>query len=119
MNDPTGQAAALLERLASARPVLYDLGTPDIGASPEMSQLVELGPQIAPYLLQRAEVAEPRVTAYAVHALAQLGDRSMVERLARLRDRYEADPNKDPWKYAVVGQCRLAIAELQSIHSDE
>lgn len=114
MDDPTERAAALLKRLALTVPASYDLGTPDIGAPQELCELVGLGLQIVPYLLQQAQTAEPAVAAYAVSALGQLGDRTLITELERVKQRFEAAPDEDPWIYAVIGQCALAISELQT-----
>ncbi len=113
MDDPTERAASLLRRLARTVPASYDLGTPDIGAPQELSELVGLGVQIVPYLLEQAETAEPPVAAYAVSALGRLGDRTLIAPLERVKRRFEAAPDEDPWTYAVIGQCALAILELQ------
>jgi HEAT repeat protein len=105
--------ADLVARLQAVEPVVWDLGTPDIGEPPELSDLVGLGPAAVPALLSLVEREPPRVVAYLVKALGQIGDPSAAEPLARLVERYDAMDGKGPWEHAVIGQGRLAIAALR------
>jgi len=45
--------------------------------------------------------------------LNQLGDVRALAALLDLRARYQQRETKDEWDYAVIGQCNLAIEQLQ------
>ena len=113
MDEGVRRAEALLTRAAAVPPSSYDLGTPHVGDTEELSELVGLGPRIVPFLIGRAEHAEARIAAHAVHALSRLGDGSTAAALEHVRERYEGKAEKSPWDYAVIGQCRLAADELR------
>ena len=105
---------SLLSELDAVEPVSYDLGTPGLPEVDAMRQLIAMGTEIVPHLLERLSGAESKKRiAYIVLVLKYLGD---VRALAPLLDfcaRFRQRETKDEWDYAVIGQCNLAIEQLQ------
>lgn len=111
--DLEPRIAGLARRLEAVEPVVWDLGTPDLGEPPELAELAALGPRAMPALLALADREPARGAAYLVKALGMIGDPAAAEPLERLVARYEAIDGKGPWEHAVIGQGRLALAALR------
>jgi hypothetical protein len=105
---------SLLSELDRAEPISDNLGTPDLPDLDAMEQLVAMGTEIVPHLLERLPGNVPKQrTAYMVQILNRLGDVRALAPLLELRTRYQQRETKDEWDYAVIGQCNLAIQRLQ------
>jgi HEAT repeat protein len=110
----TSKIDSLLSDLDQAEPVSFDLGTPELPDLDAVHQLVAMGTEIVPHLLERLQGDGPKQrTAYIVQVLNQLGDVRALAALLDLRARYQQRETKDEWDYAVIGQCNLAIEQLQ------
>ena len=74
----------LLRSLEMQEPATYELGTPQLVETDELRELVGLGRQIVPDLIERTKFETPKVVAYIVSVLIKLGDlrTSAVERVA-------------------------------------
>lgn len=110
------QIEALLTQIEAESPVIYDLGTPQIVETQTVRDLLALGQPIVPYLLDQLQTASPKVTAYLVFVLGRLGDSSTLAPLQTVRTRYKNIPNKTDWEYAVIGQCNIAIDNLEPVN---
>ena len=111
---------ALLTDLDSVEPVSFDLGTPEVSEVDAVRELVRMGPDIVPVLLERIGQGAPKKrTAYVVLALKQIGDTRALAPLLDLRTAYQARATKDEWDHAVIGQANLAIEQLRRRRSDE
>ncbi|NCQ71421.1 hypothetical protein [Microcystis aeruginosa] len=111
------EVEALLTQLEAKSPIIYDLGTPQIVETQAVRDLLALGQPILPYLLDRLQTASPKVTAYLVFVLGQLGDSSTIIPLQTVRTRYKNISNKSEWEYVVIGQCNIAIDNLEPVNS--
>lgn len=105
---------SLLSELDEAELVSFDLGTPEVPELDVVHQLVAMGTAVVPHLLEciHADVPKKRI-AYIALVLNQLGDVRALAPLVDLRTRYQQLEVKDEWDYAVIGQCNLAIKQLQ------
>jgi len=113
--DPTQQEKInqLLRSLEVNDPIIYELGTPQLAETDEVSELVSFGHQIVPYLLELTETETPRVVAYIVLTLGKLGDVRAIDRLRSLRAEYQMIEPKTEWHYAAIGQCNVVIEALE------
>lgn len=105
----------ILAELDLAEPVSFDLGTPDLQDVDAVWRLVALGPPIVPRLLEQIRergIPKKRI-AYVVLALARLDGIGTMPALCELRERFQRREFKDEWDYAVIGQCNLAIKEIE------
>ena len=111
---PAEQVHSLLRELDRAEPLSFDLGTPEVFEFHPVHQLVAMGPAIVPHLLKRmqGDVPKKRV-AYIVLALRLIGDVRALTPLVNLCAICNERETKNEWDYAVIGQCKLAIKELQ------
>jgi hypothetical protein len=105
---------SLLSELDVAEPVSFDLGTPELPELDAVPQLVAMETAIVPHLLEciHGNVPKKRI-AYIALVLNHLGDVRALAPLLDLRARYQQREIKDEWDYAVIGQCNLAIEQLQ------
>jgi hypothetical protein len=103
---------SLLDAIAADQQEIYELGTPQPFETQAVRELIAMGPQIVPYLQQRAERSPAKLTASIVLALGELGDRNLVEWLRQLRTKYENLEKKTAWDYSVIGQSNAAIERL-------
>jgi hypothetical protein len=95
-------------------PVSYDLGTPALLETEALHLLVGLGPAVVPVLLERLPREESaKRSAYLVLALNKLHDQRALAPLRELRARCQLRAGKNEWDYALIGQCNLAIADLE------
>jgi hypothetical protein len=111
---PAEKVDSLLSELDRAEPVSFDLGTPELSELDAVHHLVTMGTEIVPHLLEsiQGNMAKKRV-AYIALVLNRIGDVRALAPLLDLRARYQQHENKDEWDYAVIGQCNLAIEQLQ------
>ncbi|HMD99872.1 MAG TPA: hypothetical protein VKM93_21405 [Terriglobia bacterium] len=108
------QVDSLLSELDAAEPVSFDLGTPELPELDAVHQLVAMGTAIVPHLLECAQGNAPKKrVAYIAMVLNQLGDVRALAPLLDLRAHHQQREIKDEWDYAVIGQCDLAIEQLQ------
>lgn len=105
---------SLLSELDVAEAVSFDLGTPELPDLDAVHQLVDMGTAIVPHLLEciHGNVLKKRI-AYIALVLNHLGDIRALAPLLDLRACYQQREFKDKWDYAVIGQCNLAIEQLQ------
>jgi hypothetical protein len=105
---------SLLNDLDRIEPMSFDLGTPELSEVDAMHELVNLGTEIVPLLLERIQrnVAKKR-TAYIVLVLNHIGDIRALAPLLDLRVHYQELDKKDEWDYAIIGQCSLAIEQIE------
>ncbi len=115
-----GQAAlvqkvdSLLDELNQVDPVSHDLGTPELPTVNALNELVDMGREITPLLIERIQQTDSsKRIAYSVMALNYLGDMRALTPLRELCARYQAREMKNEWDYAVIGQCNLAIEALE------
>lgn len=108
------QVDSLLRDLDRAEPVSFDLGTPELAEPAAVHQLAAMGTAIVPHLLERmqGDLPQKRV-AYIVLVLNRIGDVRALAPLVDLRARYQQRGTKDEWDYAVIGQCNVAIEQLE------
>lgn len=105
---------SFLDDLDRVEPVSFDLGTPQLSEVDAMHELVNIGTEIVPLLLERIQRNESKKrTAYIVLVLNHIGDIRALAPLLDLRAHYQELETKDEWDYAVIGQCNLAIAQLE------
>lgn len=105
---------SLLDELNQIDPASYDLGTPELLEANALNELVEMGCEITPLLIERIQVNDSsKRLAYAVMALERLGDSRALGPLRELCARYRALDRKDEWDYALIGQCNSAIVALE------
>jgi len=104
----------LLRSLEARESLIYELGTPQLIETEEVTQLIEMGPKIIPCLIELAESGTPKSVAYIVLVLGKLGDRTVVDVLREFRAKYQIPEHKTEWEYAVIGQCNLAIEALEA-----
>lgn len=105
---------SLLDELNQVDPVSYDLGTPELPEVNALDELVEMGQEITPLLIERIRQSNSsKRIAYAVMALNRLGDIRALDSLRELCARYQTIETKDEWDYAVIGQCNAAIEALE------
>jgi hypothetical protein len=105
---------SLLRDLDGAEPLSFDLGTPDLPETDAVHSLVSMGPVVVPYLLEHLQRKDPKKRiAYIVLVLNHLGDARALAPLLALRTRYQEREIKNEWDYAIIGQCNLAIRQLQ------
>lgn len=112
-DDLRGSVERLVARLEAIQPRVFDLGTPDVGGSPEVEALAAIGSPAVSLLLQRLEGASAKVTAYIVNALALIGDPAALPELEELASRYGEISSKDMWEFAAAGQVDLALSGLR------
>jgi hypothetical protein len=109
----------LLRNLDSSEPGSYQLGTPELAETDDLRQLVALGAGAVPSLLSRLrDEQSSKRAAFIVLALNRIGYRPALEPIAEILARYENRPHKNAWDYALIGQCRLAIAHLRNAPAD-
>ncbi|MFS8085946.1 MAG: hypothetical protein ACMG6H_09970 [Acidobacteriota bacterium] len=108
----------LLRTLEAENPSIYELGTPRPVESGEIHQLVALGPQIIPYLLDLLKIEKPGMVAYIALVLGRLGDASAVAPLRELIARYQTKDQKTEWERAAIAQSSMAIAALSKFAQD-
>lgn len=108
------QVDSLLSDFDRVEPVTFDLGTPELSEVGAIHELVIMGAEIVPLLLERIQSSglKKRI-AYIVLVLNRIGDIQALAPLLDLRARYKELETKDEWDYAVIGQCNLAIEQLQ------
>jgi hypothetical protein len=105
---------SLLHELDRVEPVSFDLGTPELLEVDAVHELVDIGSEIVPLLLDRIQRNAPKKrTAYIVVVLNRIGDIRALAPLLDLRARYRARETKDEWDHAVIGQSNLAIEQLE------
>jgi hypothetical protein len=106
---------SLLDELDTINPASFDLGTPELTEVNAANELVSMGTAVVPQLLERVRgnVSKQRI-AYIALVLNRLGDVRALGPLLDLRARYQESEPKDQWDYAVIGQCNLAIEQLQN-----
>ncbi len=111
---PAKKVDSLLSDLNRVEPISFDLGTPELFEIDAVRQLLAMGTAIVPHLLEclQGNVSKKRI-AYVVLVLNHLGDVRALAPLRDLRARYQQRETKDEWDYAVIGQCNLAIEQLQ------
>jgi len=111
---PAEQIDSLLSDLERVEPASFDLGTPELFEVDAVHQLVVMGKTIVPHLLERmqGDVPKKRI-AYIVLVLNYIGDVRALAPLVDLRACYQQRETKDEWDYAVIGQCNLAIEQLE------
>ena len=118
--SPSEQVESLLSELDAVEPVSFDLGTPELPEVDAVHQLVSMGTMIVPYLLESIQGNEPKKrVAYIVLVLSRIGDVSALAPLVDLRTHYQQHEPKDEWDYAVIGQCNLAIEQLERRAQEE
>jgi hypothetical protein len=100
---------AALATVEALEPPIVDLGTPQLDLTPELEEIVALGPRVVPHLLDRLRSASPKMAAYLALILRHVDDPAAVEGLRELKDRFEALPEKYEWHFAAIGQCREAL----------
>ena len=103
----------MLAKLEQQEVVIIELGTPQIFETEEVNELVELGPEIVPYLIELLGSESPKKVAYIVLILGNIRDKRALEPLQKLRAEYQSLEHKTEWNYAVIGQCNTAIATLE------
>lgn len=104
----------LLSDLDRVEPVSFDLGTPELFEIDAMQEIVNMGTEIVPILLEHIQRSGSKTRiAYIVLVLNNIGDIRALTPLLALRARYQALETKDEWDYAVIGQCNLAIKKLE------
>lgn len=119
-DTPAEQVDSLLSELDRAEPLSFDLGTPEGCESHLVHQLVVAGPTIVPHLLERMQGNAPKKrVAHIVLVLRLIGDVRALTPLVDLCALYKERETKDEWDYAVIGQCNLAIKELQKGSRDD
>ena len=108
------QVDLLLRELDRAEPMSFNLGTPEVFESVPVHQLVVMGTAAVQHLLEcmESDVPNNRMASIAF-VLGQIGDRRALSSLIALRARYQERATKDEWDYAVIGQCNLAVEQLQ------
>lgn len=105
---------SFLSELELVEPISFDLGTPSLPEVDTVYQLVTMGQEIVPYLLEciQSDVSKKGL-AYIVLVLNHIGDIRALVPLVNLRVHYQQREEKDEWDYAVIGQCSLAIKRLK------
>ena len=112
---PTEQVDLFLSDLDRVDPVSFHLGTPELPEVGAVRGLVSMGAEIVPLLLERVRRSgSKKRIAYIVLVLNRIGDIRALAPLLDLRPRYQELETKDEWDYAVIGQCNLAIEQLQN-----
>jgi hypothetical protein len=111
---PAQQVDSLLSNLDRVEPISFDLGTPEVLEIDAVRQLVAMGTAVVPLLLERlqGDVPKKRI-AYIVLVLNHIGDVRALAPLVELRALYQQRNIKDEWDFAVLGQCNLAIEQLE------
>lgn len=111
----TEKVDSLLQSLEQTEPIFHSLGTPELAENDEaVRQLVGMGKQIVPHLVQLIQGNAPRKTAaYVAMVLGLIGDARAVEPLRALRARYQTRKSQHDWDYAVIGQCNVALSQLE------
>ena len=105
---------SFLSELEAVEPISFDLGTPEIPEVDTLNQLVAMGTEIVPHLLECLQDNAPKNrVSYIVLVLNRIGDIRALPPLCNLRARYQQHMNKNEWDYAVIGQCNLAIEKLK------
>jgi HEAT repeat protein len=108
------QVDLLLSDVDRMEPASFDLGTPEISESSAINELVNMGAEIVPLLIERLKSSESKKqAAHIVLVLNRIGDTRALVPLLDLRQRCQELENKNEWDYAVIGQCNLAIEHLQ------
>lgn len=103
----------LLAEMEREEPVSDELGTPDLVETDASRRLVAMGSAAVPPLLEHLRRGiSARRAAYAVRALARIGDPRVLPELQALRARHQALDQPGEWDFAVIGQCTLAIRAL-------
>ncbi len=106
----------LLSKLEGIEPVSFDLGTPQLSEGGAIQEIVGMGEESVPLLLERIRSSESKKRiAYIVLVLNRIGDSRALAPLLDLRERYQRLKSKDQWDYAVIGQSNLAIEHLQKM----
>jgi hypothetical protein len=100
---------AVLATIESLEPPILNLGTPRLDLTPELEDIVAIGPRVVPDLLGRLRSASPKTAAYLALVLRHLDDPAAVEGLRELKDRYGALSQRNEWHFAAIGQCREAL----------
>ena len=108
------QIDSLVTELDRVNPISHDLGTPEVCEIDAVRQLVAMGASVVPQLLEhmQGDIPKKRV-AYLVLVLSQIGDVRALATLTDLCALYEQRETKDEWDYAVIGQCKLAVEQLE------
>lgn len=105
---------SLLRDLESGSTLSFDLGIPELQETGAFHELISIGPEVVPHLLDRLQGnASKKLVAYIVLALNRIGDIRALAPLSALQARYQEREMKDEWDFAVIGQCNLAIKQLQ------
>jgi len=102
-----------LRKLEAQEVRIYELGTPQIEENGELRALAAMGRAVIPDLLELAETESPKVVAYIIAVLRRVGGPEALEAVRKLRPKYAAKPDKNEWDYAVLGQCNVALGELE------
>jgi hypothetical protein len=117
---PAEQVDLLLSELDQVEPVSFDLGTPEILEVDAVRELVAKGLAVVPHLLEHLQENRPKKrVAYIVLALNRIGDVRALGPLINLCAIYRQRETKDEWDYAVIGQCNLAIEQLERARDKE
>jgi hypothetical protein len=111
---PAERVDALLSELEGVEAVSFDLGTPDVFEHDAVRQLVAMGTEAVPHLLERMQGDAPKKrVVYIALALNRIGDVRALAPLADICRIYQQRATKDQWDYAVLVQCKLAIEQLE------
>jgi len=104
------------ERAASFEKVdaPLDLGTAVPVENDAFRELVKLPKATTPALTDAAQRATAKVAAHLAAVLGRRDDPNAIPSLQALQAHFEKIEPKNPWTYAVVGQCRLAIQALSA-----
>jgi hypothetical protein len=100
---------SVLATLDALEPPIVDLGTPQLDVTPQIEEVVAMGPEAVPHLLERLRSASPKATAYVAMILRHIDGTAAVEGLRQLLDRYSALTEKSEWHAAALAQCRAAL----------
>lgn len=100
---------AVLATLDAMEPPIVDLGTPQLDLTPQLEEIVAIGPRAVPHLLERLLSASPKAAAHLALILRRIDDPAAVQGLRRLKDRYEALTERNEWHSAAIAQCRAAL----------
>jgi hypothetical protein len=114
MNNDEKEIDELLNTLNEEQTVSFGLGTPHLTESNTFRKLIAKGPSAVPHLLRLLQLhPTKKITAYIVMALGQLSDNSAIKYLVDLQTSFQHHEPKDMWDYAVIGQCKIAIENLE------
>jgi hypothetical protein len=109
-----GKVDSFLNDLDRVEPLSFDLGTPELPEVDAVHELVNMGTEIVPLLLERIQQnGSKKRIAYSVLVLKHIGAVQALAPLLDLRTRYQQLETKNEWDYVVIGQCNLAIAHLE------